>query len=81
VVPEALKGERTVAEMAKRFEVHPTQVRKWKRKLTERATDIFTVERYRGGDHNQEGKDHDVSAPFSGHICAATCVFAKINLS
>ena len=50
---EALKGERTVAELAKRFEVHPAQVRKWKKELTEGAAYIF------GGVHNREGKDHD----------------------
>jgi transposase len=39
VALEALKGEQMVAELGKRFEVHPTQVRKWKKDLTERATD------------------------------------------
>ena len=39
----ALKGDKTLIEIAEQFEVHPTQVTEWKRQLLDRAADIFGV--------------------------------------
>ena len=36
-----MKGQETVAQLAARYEVHPWQIRVWKKALTESAADIF----------------------------------------
>lgn len=39
----AIKGEKTLAELAEQFEVHPTQITQWKTELLERAMEIFAT--------------------------------------
>lgn len=41
VALEALKGERTVSELAAEYGVHPTMIHQWKKALLDGATDIF----------------------------------------
>ena len=44
VALEAIKGEQTLAELAQRFEVHPSQISQWKQQLLDRAEDVFSRE-------------------------------------
>jgi transposase len=37
----AVKGERTLAELAQQFDLLPNQITEWKRQLRERAADVF----------------------------------------
>jgi transposase len=37
----AIKGEKTLAELAQIFDVHPNQITDWKARLQEGAADVF----------------------------------------
>ncbi len=39
----ALKDEQTLAQLAQRFDVHPSQITQWKDELLQRAAEIFTT--------------------------------------
>jgi transposase-like protein len=45
VALEALRGIKTVNEIAQQFEVHPTQVTQWKKELQEQAAELFNKKR------------------------------------
>jgi transposase len=45
VALDALRGEKTVTEIASKFKVHPTQVSQWKRNLVEGLPSIFGSKR------------------------------------
>jgi len=49
----AIKTDQTVAELAKRFDVHPNSIVQWKAELLKRAGEIFD----RGGGAKSEAPD------------------------
>jgi transposase len=41
VALSAIKGDRTLAQLAEQFDVHPNQITSWKAQLEEGASDVF----------------------------------------
>ena len=41
VALEAVKGQKTIAELASQFGIHPTQINKWKQQLLGGMADLF----------------------------------------
>ena len=41
----AVKEEKTISQLASDYEVHPNQIRQWKKRLVAEASDIFSSRR------------------------------------
>ena len=48
VALEAVRGEKTLAELAQKHDLHPTQINDWRKQLLEHAAEVF------GGDGKPE---------------------------
>lgn len=57
VALEAIRGIRTVSDIAAEYEVHPTQVNQWKKDLLAGVTDVF--ERPSKRDERDSEKEKD----------------------
>ena len=42
----ASKGDKTTAELSQQFQVHPTQITKWKKQLTDSLPELFSLRRH-----------------------------------
>lgn len=56
VALEAIKGQRTVQEIASTFSVHPNQVAQWKRQALENLAELFADGRRRADLSDEELK-------------------------
>ena len=57
VAIEAIQGHLTVAELASKYEVHPTQIAAWKREAIEKLAQVF-VEK---GGVRQQSRDAELT--------------------
>jgi putative transposase len=53
VALEAVKGEKTIAQISSEYGVHPNQISKWKKKLLQELPELFSEKR-RSQDINKE---------------------------
>ena len=51
----ALKGDRTLAELSAKYDVHQNQITEWKKQLLERASDVFV-----GKKKSDRGEEQEV---------------------
>jgi len=54
VVLEAIKGERTIAEITSRYGIHPTQINNWKKQALDSIPEAFSVKRKKQENANEE---------------------------
>lgn len=53
VALEALKEEKTSAELASQYQIHPAQIRRWKSMVSNRLVELFQ-------DHKPDGKEEEL---------------------
>jgi len=58
VALEALRGELTLAEIARKYDVHPNMISAWRRQLTQEAAQLFA----RGPDGARQASDEQIKA-------------------
>lgn len=56
VALEALRGELTLAEIAKKHDVHPNMISLWKKQVSQEAASLFT----RGASKTQQTSDEQI---------------------
>ena len=54
VALEALKGEKTIAQLAGEYDVHPNQIGRWKTELLEKLPELFSDRRKRVDQDREE---------------------------
>jgi len=54
---EAIRGDKTVNEIATEYEVHPNQVSKWKSQLLERLPEVFSADKGRKDTSMEKERD------------------------
>jgi len=63
VALEAVKGMKTLAELAAEYQVHPNQISDWKKQLISSAPELFA-----SGKNRKERTEEEITAPLYEEI-------------
>ena len=56
IAVEAVKGQRTIQEIASHYSIHPNQVTQWKKQLLDSASEVFSNGRSHGREADEQMK-------------------------
>ncbi len=56
VAMEAIRGVKSLSELASEFEVHPGQIRAWKKRMLDEASGVFSSKKRRKEEESEEEK-------------------------
>ena len=74
---EALMGLRPISDISREYEVHPTQVNKWKREIRERLPEVFEHGDRRGGEEADEQRIEQLHAKIGQLSVEVDCLKKK----
>lgn len=57
VALEAIQGQQTIAELASKYELHPTQIAAWKREAMEKLAQVFEPK----GAEREKSRDGEIA--------------------
>ena len=55
---DAIKGQKTMSELASEYGVHANQIGRWKKQLLDAAPDIFSQGKNKEAEKNEVERDH-----------------------
>ena len=57
VALDAIKGQKTINELASEYGIHPNQIGQWKKKIIDGSSDVFSRGKNREGESHEAEKD------------------------
>ena len=54
IVLEAIKGDKTIAELSSQYSIHPVQISKWRKQAVEGLVDVFSRNKERKAEETEE---------------------------
>ncbi len=57
VALDAIKGQKTISELASEYRIHPNQISQWRKKLIDESAEIFGRGRDRDAESSEAEKD------------------------
>lgn len=57
VALEAIKGIKTLSEIAQEYEIHPVMVGKWKTEILDRLPELFEGQNHKGSKNSEKEQD------------------------